>query len=1108
MIRNIELILNGVKYQFCCTRNGQKRFSIAPSASPEKCVYANIRPLSDGGYLTEIFGKSHVAYITNRGDSAIGMRMTINGVSISFSTDYDPTSLKTDVAGKLVKKLVADGEHVKKGQAYCEVEVMKMFMPLKVSEAGIITWRNNEGASLSPGDQLATLELDNPENVETVSIFSGDLQPIGQIDRINSTKDSSSLIMGKLRPHLSLRKAFENLDGAMAGFLLSKNSIQQAIEDILVTVTDPHLPVYEIEEHLSVISNRIDPKLLDDIQKLILNHQVQITKIADKSGFSDSSATQSFPAQELLDLINNHIAQVSDVAERNSLKALTTPLLDVAKLYTSPRGSERALQGFLNILRRWIDVERWFCDNLSYADAVDNLRKSNKNNYDHVLEVCRAHSGLKSNVEIVYYIMDSISDALKMGTGTMDPHLTLKKSNILAGAESLQDAMPLLNLIGSMGGNSVYCAVALRARKLLLQESLSSIEERKLRITRMISILSDHSENTDTSCELDSFINENVPLSDFLYPLMNYFTNENEKLALLELHMRKLYRTQTLKDVHRNTETSTLKFTFVSKSSETVFSLTTPVTSMTDLTRAISKSSSMNRLGELSDSESEGNLLRLSHGDSVPPYTQRTAVCRLFGSLDELTEISCFEDLLASFPQYKKIAPKCTSGPANVLYIICMNPTYSRATMVVDELAISVQQLLVQWHYNLEQADVRRVSFVFNPSSDDIVDSYQQPIILTYRAAFDYKEDTLFRNIDPSHAYQFDLNRLEKNFRVESIGQRQTARCYIHSYKASPRTTALAKDKTANKDSRIFVRALSFTSEFSSISFEKVLVDALIALDIAVHENGSSTDNHLFLNLISACDETVLDPAIVEQSIVDILKRYSARIVALGLTEVETKLLCRLTEDSPPIALRMFASNPTGYVLVMNTYVEAVTPSATTPIFKLVGGTKASLSSSGDSSWEGLKVTSPYPLTRPFDAQRKSALLASDSLYCYDIPALFEAAIEQQWSDAATKGGIEGSIRAAARPLMVMFTSELVVKKKNDPGSPWTFQDYLSGGLELIQTQRRAGANDVGMVAWLMTLKTVEYPEVSHNVSFYYSIIGFHTNITFSIVGSASCSNC
>ena len=42
-------------------------------------------------------------------------------------------------------------------------------------------------------------------------------------------------------------------------------------------------------------------------------------------------------------------------------------------------------------------------------------------------------------------------------------------------------------------------------------------------------------------------------------------------------------------------------------------------------------------------------------------------------------------------------------------------------------------------------------------------------------------------------------------------------------------------------------------------------------------------------------------------------------------------------------------------------------------------------------------------------------------------------------------------------------------------------EDYTNGDLEMVQVQRGAGGNDVGMVAWLMVLKTVEYPEVRNS---------------------------
>ena len=264
---------------------------------------------------------------------------------------------------------------------------------------------------------------------------------------------------------------------------------------------------------------------------------------------------------------------------------------------------------------------------------------------------------------------------------------------------------------------------------------------------------------------------------------------------------------------------------------------------------------------------------------------------------------------------------------------------------------------------------------------------------------------------------------------------------------------------------------MSFINDFSAGSFEQLLIEAFNALE-SIKTACVPGDNHLFINIVSASQSTIIDPVAVEQVVASILKRHSKRTAHLGIAEVEAKAVCKLADDvdSHPISLRLVASNPTGYVPVLNTYVEAADESGSKRVFKSIGGTKASLAGSGDSSWEGLDITTPYPLTRPFDAQRKAALRSSDTLYCYDLPALFEAAVEKQWASVSAAG---------TQPTMVMFTTELVVRKKSG-GHHWTMADYMNGQLELVETQRKAGKNDVGMVAWLMTLKTVECPTVSY----------------------------
>jgi acetyl-CoA carboxylase/biotin carboxylase 1 len=261
MEHDVELILNGIKYVLVCTRNGMNSLSISLANDKTKNVVVGVRTLSDGGYLIEVGGSSHVAYLTTRGDVGTGMRMNVGGANIAFSPAYDPSTLRTDVAGKLVKKLKDDGSHVKKGEAYGEIEVMKMFMPLKVEESGILTWNVNEGASLTAGDLLATLELDNPENVARVSVFEGDLS-------VDGWRVVGGSPVG--RPHLLLRSAIDKLHAAMSGFKLGGEEIDSAWSNLSRAVVDPMLPLFEIEEQLSVLSGRIPGQLWEAISGILV----------------------------------------------------------------------------------------------------------------------------------------------------------------------------------------------------------------------------------------------------------------------------------------------------------------------------------------------------------------------------------------------------------------------------------------------------------------------------------------------------------------------------------------------------------------------------------------------------------------------------------------------------------------------------------------------------------------------------------------------------------------------------------------------------------------------------------------------------------------------
>ena len=60
----------------------------------------------------------------------------------------------------------------------------------------------------------------------------------------------------------------------MAGYVLSTNTYQKVMDDLLIAVSSPSLPAYEISEQLSVLSGRIDADLYDALTKMLTNFQL------------------------------------------------------------------------------------------------------------------------------------------------------------------------------------------------------------------------------------------------------------------------------------------------------------------------------------------------------------------------------------------------------------------------------------------------------------------------------------------------------------------------------------------------------------------------------------------------------------------------------------------------------------------------------------------------------------------------------------------------------------------------------------------------------------------------------------------------------------------
>lgn len=117
----------------------------------------------------------------------------------------------------------------------------------------------------------------------------------------------------------------------------------------------------------------------------------------------------------------------------------------------------------------------------------------------------------------------------------------------------------------------------------------------------------------------------------------------------------------------------------------------------------------------------------------------------------------------------------------------------------------------------------------------------------------------------------------------------------------------------------------------------------------------------------------------------------------------------------------------------------------------------------GDCSMDKRSISDPYDPLEVLQLKQMAAR-RHKTTYCYDFPAVFEHALTQLWAQRAAAGEPD-----AAPPTSVVVDTEELVPKDG-------FELSFQSNTPLVPLKRPPNQNKVGMVAWLMTLHTPEYP--------------------------------
>src|SRR5579862_1468429 len=510
----VDFIYEGERFRFTATRSGLDGYHLFINGS--KCA-VGVRDLSDGGLLVLLNGSSHTVYYREEVGST---RLSVDGKTCLLEQENDPTQLRSPSPGKLAKFLVESGDHVKAGQAFAEVEVMKMYMPLIAQEDGIVQLIKQPGSQLEAGEILGILSLDDPSRVKHAKPFEGQLPPM-----------AIPVIIGD-KPNQRYNHLISILNNILNGY---DNQIimQQTLKELLEVLRDDQLPYGEWETAFAALSSRMPPAL-----------DSKLSSIVDRA----HSRHAEFPARSLLKVWDDFFSdsEIYRPADAAAIKAQLEQLPAIAEAYKHGLQMHE-YQVLEELLMKYWRVESLFSgQNIRDEDVILRLRDENKDDVSKVVQIVLSHARVGSKNNLVLAILGVIRPSAQ--------NATVGKA-----------FAPILRHLSELDSRATS-KVALKAREVLIQTALPSLEERQNQMEMILK--SSVVETTYGEVGLRHREPDQSRLKDLIDSRFNVFDvlpsfflhpDSWVRLAALEVYVRRSYRAYSVLalDYHEDSESPT-----------------------------------------------------------------------------------------------------------------------------------------------------------------------------------------------------------------------------------------------------------------------------------------------------------------------------------------------------------------------------------------------------------------------------------------------------------------------------------------------------------------------------------------------------------------------
>ncbi|CAH0047847.1 unnamed protein product [Clonostachys solani] len=1004
---NIDFIYDGYRYKFTATRSSTDAYHLFINGS--KCT-VGVRALRDGGLLILLDGHSHNVYWK---EEVGATRLSVDSKTCLLEQENDPTQLRTPSPGKLVKYSVENGAHIKAGQTYAEVEVMKMHMPLVAQEDGIVQLIKQPGTGLEAGDILGILALDDPSRVKQAQPFVGKLPEYGD-PVVVGTKSAQRFTL--------LHNILVNI---LQGF---DNSVIMAVtlKELIEVLRNPDLPYSEWNAQFSALHSRMPQKLDAAFSHIIERAKARHTE---------------FPSKALSKTFAKFLEDSVAPADVDTLKTTLEPLTNITNQYADGQKA-RELSVIQNLLEQYWDVEKLFMDQRQDETVILKLRDQHKEEMAKVVQTVLSHSRVSAKSSLLLAILEEYRP---------------NKPNVGNIAKYLRETLRKLTELQSSRPTS---KVSLKAREIMIQCALPSMEERTSQMEHILRSSVVDSTYGETGWEhREPNLDVIKEVVDSKYTVVDvltlFFAHEDPYVAIaaLEVYVRRAYRAYVLKKIEYHADEidapQYLSWDFnLRKIGQSEFGL--PLLSTGPSGPPTPGDADPLRLEAIGRIRSVSDMSYMTAKITEEPNRKGVIIpCKYLEDAEELLP-KALETLGYAQKQAKstnrglvsELARQRNPSVAGSLKVhtgelsAVVNVAVRDAEATNDQETLDrLNSLIAPFKEDLLSRGVRRLTFICGNSDG----SY--PRYYTFRGP-EYNEDDSIRHMEPALAFQLELARLAK-FNIKPVF---TENKNIHVYEAL--------GKTVDTDKRYFTRAVIRpgrlrdeipTAEYLISEADRVVNDIFDALEIT--GNNGSDLNHIFMNFTPVFQ---LHPRDVEQSLQGFLDRFGIRAWRLRVAQVEIRIICTDPQTGTPYPLRVIITNTSGFIVDVDLYAERKSEKGEW-VFQSIGGTK------DKGPMHLMAVSTPYATKNWLQPKRYKAHLMGTQ-YVYDFPELFRQAIQNSWAKAVEKQPSLGPQQPKTGECLA-FT-ELVLDDKDN----------------LEEVNREPGTNSCGMVGWIFRARTPEYP--------------------------------